>query len=73
MQEAILAEMRAQRVDLDARAQFTPEGESVTESRQMLCDSLRPEEARQREFSQGVERSAMSLNAAASSEQFDVG
>jgi hypothetical protein len=73
MQEAVVNEMRARRLDLDARAKFSEPGENISETRQLIEDRLYPEDALMRVRAQQIGHSAKALSAAANVGQFDVG
>lgn len=73
MQEAVISEMRAKRLDLYSRTKFVKGGTEIIDARAMLDDLLCPEDAFKRDISTQVEKSAATLAAAAASDQFDVG
>lgn len=71
IEDTVLQEFRAQRLDMGARVPFTPSGEPVHDSRSVLEDLVYQEERQVRETAAKIERSARMLEN--STDLFDVG
>jgi hypothetical protein len=70
--EAVVAEHRAQQLDMAARAVFAQDGDFVRDSRFVLAEELFEEEITELERVRDIARSASVLNSAASADMFEV-